>query len=56
MDFLIRFCQSYETFRLREVEALATLHGIDLHVKEYRSDVCIQSCLIQYAGSETLTG
>jgi tRNA (guanine10-N2)-methyltransferase len=39
MDFLIRFCQSHETFRLREVEALATLHGIDLQVKEYKSDV-----------------
>jgi hypothetical protein len=39
MDFLIRFCQSHETFRLREVEALAALHGIDLKIKEYHPDV-----------------
>ncbi len=39
MDFLVKFAQIHETFRLAELEALATLEGIDLVIKSYDSDV-----------------
>ncbi|SPO04127.1 probable TRM11 Catalytic subunit of an adoMet-dependent tRNA methyltransferase complex (Trm11p-Trm112p) [Cephalotrichum gorgonifer] len=38
MDFLIRFTQSHETFRLPEIQALAALEGIELIVKDYQTD------------------
>lgn len=39
MDYLIRFSQSYETFRLPEIQALADLEGIDMKVISYSNDV-----------------
>ncbi|KAK3318898.1 S-adenosyl-L-methionine-dependent methyltransferase [Apodospora peruviana] len=43
MEYLIRFSQSYETFRLPEIQALAVLEGIDLKVVSYslESPFCI---------------
>ncbi|KAL2120933.1 hypothetical protein VTJ04DRAFT_4960 [Mycothermus thermophilus] len=43
MDYLIRFSQSHETFRLPEIEALALLEGVDLQVISYslESPFCI---------------
>lgn len=39
MDFIVRFTQSHETFRLAELKALAEVEGIELTVKEYRAEV-----------------
>ena len=39
MDYLIRFSQSYETFRLPEIEALAVIEGVDLKVLSYSLEV-----------------
>ncbi|KAI1415470.1 tRNA guanosine-2'-O-methyltransferase TRM11 [Hypoxylon sp. FL1857] len=43
MEYLIRFSQSHETFRLAEIQALATVEGIDLEVISYseESPFCI---------------
>ncbi|SPQ20132.1 322521d8-cea6-4042-8bd0-6353deb91dbf [Thermothielavioides terrestris] len=43
MDYLIRFSQSHETFRLPEIEALALVEGIDLKVVSYslESPFCV---------------
>ncbi|KAH8911302.1 tRNA guanosine-2'-O-methyltransferase [Coniochaeta sp. PMI_546] len=38
MDYIIRFSQSHESFRLPEVQALATLEGIDMKVLSYSQD------------------
>ncbi|KAK3938814.1 S-adenosyl-L-methionine-dependent methyltransferase [Diplogelasinospora grovesii] len=38
MDYLIRFSQSHETFRLPEIQALAVIEGIDLKVVSYSLD------------------
>jgi tRNA (guanine10-N2)-methyltransferase len=35
MDYLVRFTQTHETFRLAEIEALAVLQGIKLEVLSY---------------------
>ncbi|KAK3502978.1 tRNA guanosine-2'-O-methyltransferase [Neurospora crassa] len=45
MEYLIRFSQSHETFRLPEIEALAIVEGIDLKVISYslESPFCIVS-------------
>jgi len=40
MEFLIRFSQTHETFRLPEIEALALIVGVDLEVVSYSLDVC----------------
>ena len=39
MDFLVKFAQVHESFRLAELKALATLEGIDLVIKDYDPDV-----------------
>jgi tRNA G10 N-methylase Trm11 len=39
MDYLIRFSQSHETFRLPEIQALALIEGIDLKVVSYSLEV-----------------
>jgi hypothetical protein len=39
MDFLIRFSQSHETFRLPEIQALALIEGIDMKAISYSLDV-----------------
>ncbi|KAB5535180.1 S-adenosyl-L-methionine-dependent methyltransferase [Coniochaeta sp. 2T2.1] len=38
MDYIIRFSQSHESFRVPEVQALATLENIDLKVLSYSPD------------------
>lgn len=39
--YLVRFSQSHETFRLPELQALATLEGLDLEVVTYNPEVCL---------------
>lgn len=39
MDFLIKFAQVHETFRLPEIEALAIVQGVDMKVLQYSLDV-----------------
>jgi tRNA (guanine10-N2)-methyltransferase len=39
MDYLIRFSQSHEDFRLPEIEALADLEGIPMKVIFYELEV-----------------
>lgn len=43
MDFLVRFTQVHETFRIPELESLAKLEGVNLTIKEYREDVSVPS-------------
>ncbi|OHF00818.1 hypothetical protein CORC01_03892 [Colletotrichum orchidophilum] len=38
MEFLVRFSQAHESFRLPELQALADLEGIDMKVVEYSLD------------------
>ena len=35
MEYLIRFAQAHETFRRPEINALASLAGIDLEIVSY---------------------
>jgi tRNA G10 N-methylase Trm11 len=46
MEYVIRFTQCHETFRLAEIEALAVLEGIKLDVISYRLDVSMPSVLL----------
>ena len=39
MDYLIRFAQVHETFRQPELEALAVLANVNLHVVHYSAHV-----------------
>jgi len=39
MDYLIRFAQVHETFRQPELEALAVLANVTLHVVHYSTNV-----------------
>jgi tRNA (guanine10-N2)-methyltransferase len=39
MEYMIRFTQVHETFRLAEIEALAVLEGIKLEVLSYSPSV-----------------
>jgi len=39
MEYMIRFTQIHETFRLAEIEALAVLEGIELKVLSYSPNV-----------------
>jgi len=39
MEYLIRFSQSHETFRLPEIQALAVIEGVDLKVVSYSLEV-----------------
>ena len=43
MEFLIKFAQTHETFRLAEIQALAVIEGVDLTVVEYSDQVCCPS-------------
>ncbi|KAF3356135.1 Dual specificity protein kinase pom1 [Verticillium dahliae VDG1] len=38
MDYLVRFSQFHESFRLAELKALAVVEGIDLRILEYSDD------------------
>ncbi len=39
MDYLVRFSQSHETFRLPELESLAIIEGVDMKVISYSLEV-----------------
>lgn len=39
MDFLIKFAQAHETFRVPEIEALALVEGLDMKIVDYSQDV-----------------
>lgn len=39
MEYLIRFAQCHETFRLPEIQSLATLAGVELEVVSYNDHV-----------------
>jgi tRNA G10 N-methylase Trm11 len=39
MEYVIRFTQSHETFRLAEIEALAVLEGIEIEILSYSLNV-----------------
>lgn len=43
MDYLIRFTQLHETFRLPEIQALAIVEGVDMSVVSYSLDVSLDS-------------
>jgi hypothetical protein len=43
MEYMIRFTQVHETFRLAEIEALAVLEGIKLEVLSYSPSVSFSS-------------
>jgi tRNA G10 N-methylase Trm11 len=54
MDYLIRFSQSHETFRLPEIQSLALIEGIDMKVISYSLDVSSRS-ITQEGQSTTFT-
>lgn len=39
MEYMIRFTQVHETFRVPEIKALAVLRGIDLEILSYSPSV-----------------
>lgn len=39
MDFIIKFAQIHETFRLPEIEAIAATEKLDLQVLDYKNEV-----------------
>lgn len=41
MEYLVRFSQSHESFRLAEIRALATLEIVELEIVSYIPEVCI---------------
>jgi tRNA (guanine10-N2)-methyltransferase len=45
MEYMIRFTQCHETFRLAEIEALAVLEGIELEILSYNLSVSKSSVL-----------
>lgn len=40
MEYIVRFVQYHESFRKPELEALASLAGIDLEIIDYNEYVC----------------
>ncbi|KAI5867348.1 tRNA guanosine-2'-O-methyltransferase TRM11 [Durotheca rogersii] len=50
MEYLIRFSQSLETFRLAEIQALAVVEGIDLEVISYSDESPF--CLVRLPSEE----
>lgn len=44
MEYLVRFAQTHETFRRPEIEALASLVGVDVEFLFYDQYVCFFSC------------
>lgn len=39
MEFLIKFAQAHETFRVPEIEALALVEGLEMKIVDYSQDV-----------------
>jgi tRNA (guanine10-N2)-methyltransferase len=48
MEYMIRFTQVHETFRLAEIEALAVLEGINLEVLSYSPSVSSSSLTLYF--------
>lgn len=48
MEYLIRFSQSHETFRLPEIQALAELGKIDMKVIYYHPEVSSKNTCSAY--------
>lgn len=48
IQYLVRFSQAHESFRVPELQALADLEKIDMKVVEYSPDVSLAS-LMRYA-------
>ncbi|KAK1848922.1 RNA methylase family protein [Colletotrichum chrysophilum] len=44
MEYLVRFSQAHESFRLPELQALADLEGIQMKVVEYSAEVSVGLC------------
>lgn len=42
MEFLVRFVQRHENFRIAELKSLAALNSIDMPILDYRSDVRLE--------------
>lgn len=56
MEYMIRFMQCHETFRIAEIQALAVLEKIDLEILSYSLDVStytfrVQASLAHYISS-----
>jgi tRNA (guanine10-N2)-methyltransferase len=39
MDYLVRFSQSHETFRVPELQSLAVVEGVDMKIVSYSLEV-----------------
>lgn len=39
MEYLVRFVQLHETFRVPELQAVASIAGVDMQVLDYDQDV-----------------
>lgn len=39
MEYLVRFAQTHEAFRLPEIRALASLVGVDIEIVSYNDHV-----------------
>ena len=48
MEYMIRFTQVHETFRLAEIEALAVLEGIKLEVLSYSPSVSFSPFITEF--------
>jgi len=46
MEYMIRFTQVHDTFRLPEIDALGVLEGIKLEVISYNPSVSFTSTLV----------
>lgn len=40
MEFIIKFAQAHESFRVAEIKSLAIIEGIDLEILGYSDEVC----------------
>ena len=47
-EYLIRLAQEHDSFRQPELQALATLAGIDLEFIFYDQNVCYTSIIFRY--------
>ncbi|KAL6921648.1 hypothetical protein FSST1_005674 [Fusarium sambucinum] len=50
MEFLIKFAQAHETFRVPEIEALALIEGLEMEIIDYSQDSPF--CVVQLASVE----
>lgn len=39
MEFIIKFAQAHETFRVAEIQALAEVESVNLEIVHYENDV-----------------